>query len=173
MSHLVSYIVMYTKSLSGAKYLLTFIDDHTRYVCVYVLEHKDQVFEMFVEWKAIVQKSTDRKLKVLCTDNGSEYMSAEFLKYLKTRVHHELTVPQTPEQNGVAERMNRTLVEKVRSCKAATKVLGQSVVKGCIPESYKSGQRKDSESLSLGWVKNQRSTMSTIGCTAYTHVPKD
>ena len=51
---------MNTNSLSGAEYFLTFIDDHTHYVWVYVLKHKDQVFEKFVEWKALMEKSTDR-----------------------------------------------------------------------------------------------------------------
>ena len=49
---------MNTNSLSGAEYFLTFIDDHTRYVWVYVLKH--QVFEKFVEWKALMEKSTDQ-----------------------------------------------------------------------------------------------------------------
>ena len=95
-----------TESLSGAEYFLTFIDDTTRYVWVYVLKRKDQVFERFLEWKALVEKSTGRKLKALRTDNGGEYTSTEFETYLKKEgVRHELTVPKTPEQNGVAERM--------------------------------------------------------------------
>ena len=49
---------MNTQSLSGAEYFLTFIDDKTRYVWVYVLKCKDQVFERFLEWKALVEKST-------------------------------------------------------------------------------------------------------------------
>ena len=65
----------------------------------------------------------NRKLKVLRTDNGGEYTSADFKKYLKKEgVRHELTVPKTPEQNGVAERMNRTLVEAVRSMLAEAKL---------------------------------------------------
>ena len=107
---------MSTESLSGAEYFLTFIDDKTRYVWVYVLKRKDQVFERFLEWKALVEKSTGRKLKALHTDNGGEYTSAELEAYLrKEGVRHELTAPKTPEQNGVAERMNRTLVETTRS----------------------------------------------------------
>ena len=105
---------MNAKSLSGAEYFLTFTDDKTHYVWVYILKHKDQVFKQFLEWKAMVEKSTGRKLKTLRTDNGGEYTSTEFEAYLKTEgVRHELTVPKTPEQNGVAERMNRTLVEAV------------------------------------------------------------
>ena len=61
----------------------------------------------------MVERSTGRKLR---TDNGGEYTSREFKSYLRTEgVRHELTVPKTPEQNGIAERMNRTLVESVHS----------------------------------------------------------
>ena len=71
-----------------------------------------EVFARFLEWKAIVEKSSGRKLKVLRTDNGGEYTSTKFEAYLKAEgVRHERTVPKTPEQNGVAERLNRTLVE--------------------------------------------------------------
>ena len=107
---------MNTQSLGGAEYFLTFLDDKTHYVWVYVLKRKNQVFEKFLEWKALVEKATGRKLKALRTDNGGEYTSTEFETYLKREgVQHELTIPKTPEQNGVAERMNRTLVEAVRS----------------------------------------------------------
>lgn len=99
------------KSLSGGEYFLTFIDDNTRYIWIYVLKHKDEVFRFFLEYKAQGERSTGRKLKPLHTDNGGEYVSADFEKCLKEEgVRHELTVPKTPEQNGVAERMNRTLV---------------------------------------------------------------
>ena len=82
---------------------------------VYILKSKDQVFEKFTEWKALVENSNRWKLKTLRTDNGGEYMSAEFTMYLnKEGVSHEFTVPKTPQQNGVAERMNRILVEAVR-----------------------------------------------------------
>ena len=114
---------MSAESLSGAEYFLTFIDDRTRYVWVYILKRKDQVFEKFLEWKALVEKSIGRKLKALRTDNGGEYTSAEFEAYLrKEGVRHELTVPKNPEQNGVAERMNRTLVETMRSMLADSKL---------------------------------------------------
>jgi len=89
---------MNAKSLSGAKYSLTFIDDNSRYVWVYILKHKDDVFPCFLGWKALVERSTNRKLKALRTDKGGEYMSTEFQTYLKKEgVRHELTVPKIPE----------------------------------------------------------------------------
>ena len=87
---------MNAQSLSGAEYFLTFIDDKTHYVWIYVLKRKDQVFEQFLEWKALAEKKTGQKLKALCTDNSGEYMSAEFKNYLKTEgIRHEFTIPKT------------------------------------------------------------------------------
>ena len=74
-----------TSSLGGGHYFLTFIDDHTRYVWVYILQSKDQVFEKFNEWKALVENSTGWKLKTLRTNNGGEYTSAEFTIVPKER----------------------------------------------------------------------------------------
>jgi len=56
---------MNVKSESGAEYFLSFIDNKTHYVWVYFLHHKDQVFEKFQEWKAMIEKSTGRKLKAI------------------------------------------------------------------------------------------------------------
>ena len=87
------------------------------------MHYKSEVFNTFLEWKAMVENATDGELKVLRTDNGGEYTSNKFKNYLKTEgVKYELTVPKTPEQNGVAERMNRTLVEAVRSMLADAKL---------------------------------------------------
>lgn len=85
---------------------------------IYILTRKDEVlvFQKFLEWKALAEKSSGQKLKVLPTDNGGEYMSIGFESYLKSeRIRHQLAIPKTPEQNGVAEKRNRTLFETVRS----------------------------------------------------------
>ena len=106
---------MGTPSLSGAEYVLTFVDDKTRYSWCYIIKRKSEVFEKFKEWKAMAEKSCKASVKTLRTDNGGEYISSEFEQFLKTNgIRHEYTVPKTPEQNGVAERLNRTLIEKVR-----------------------------------------------------------
>ena len=111
------------KSFGRAEYLLTFIDDKTRYAWVYMLKTKDQVFKRFLEWKAMVENASGRKLKVLRSDNGGEYTGKEFEEYLKSEgVRHELTVPKTPQQNGVVERLNRTLVEIVRTMMIESKL---------------------------------------------------
>ena len=104
-----------TKSPSGAEYFAALIDDESRFVWVYTLKHKSEVFEKFTEWKSMVEKSSGMKVPVR-TDNGGEYTSKEFEQYLKKQgTQHGLTVPKMPQQNGVAEHVNRTLVETIRS----------------------------------------------------------
>ena len=171
---------MSSQSLSGAEYFLTFIDDKTRYVWIYVLKRKDEVFSRFVEWKRLAEKSTGQQLKTLRTDNGEEYTSKEFAEYLKTEgVKHECTIPKTPEQNGVAERKNRTLVEAVRSMLSTSKLpykfwaeaLARAVylrsrsptkaIEGMTPFEALTGEKPNVDHL------------KTFGCAAYAHVPKD
>ena len=74
---------MGTKSLVDGEYFLTLLDDKTRYLWIYILKSKDEVFQKFLEWKALAENSSGHKLKVLRTDNGEECTSAEFESYLK------------------------------------------------------------------------------------------
>lgn len=103
------------ESLGGRKYFLTFIDDASRKVWIYVLKTKAEVFQHFQTFHAMMKRETGKKLKCFRTDNGGEYTSKEFEAYCATRgIRHKKTVLGTPQHNGVAERMNRTIVEKVR-----------------------------------------------------------
>ena len=111
---------MQTASINSAKYFVTFIDDYTRWCTVFFLRHKSEVFDKFKEFEALTFDGEDEKILVLKTgksfmkykseegiralrtDNGGEYTSSEFDKYLKDKgIRHELTVPDAPEQNGV------------------------------------------------------------------------
>ena len=102
-------------SHGGARYFMTLIDDFTRKVWVYILKHKSEALLKFKEWMTLIENQTERKVKRLRTDNGLEYRSKEFDSFCKEKgiVRHK-TVRHTPQQNGLAERMNMTLVEKVR-----------------------------------------------------------
>jgi len=69
---------------------------------------------LFVEWKKNIEKSMRRKIKVLWSDRG-EYKNDPFLKLCHDKgIERHSTIRKTPQQNGVAERMNRTLLEKIR-----------------------------------------------------------
>jgi Integrase core domain len=95
--------------------VLTFFDDFSKRVFVYFLKSKSEVTEKCVELKNMVENQTGSKIKILRSDNGSEYVNKEMAKFLKSNgIIHQTTNVYTPQQNGVAERMNRTLVEKAK-----------------------------------------------------------
>ncbi|PSS08126.1 Endonuclease [Actinidia chinensis var. chinensis] len=102
-------------SLGGSRYFVTFVDDFSRRVWVYTMRHKDEVLEIFLKWKKMIETQTGRKIKKLRSDNGGEYRSDPFFDVCsKEGIVRHFTIKGTPQQNGVAERMNRTLVDKVR-----------------------------------------------------------
>ena len=104
-----------TPSLGGRHYFVTFVDDFSRRVWVFTMKKKDEVLGVFLRWKAQVENQTGRKIKVLRTDNSGEYKNDPFLKVCqKSGIVRHFTVRKTPQQNGVSERMNKTLVEEVR-----------------------------------------------------------
>ncbi len=72
---------MSVKALSGAEYFLTFIDDHSRKTWIYFLKTKDKVFYRFKEFKALVENLIGKKIKVLHSDNGGEYVDKDFTDY--------------------------------------------------------------------------------------------
>ena len=159
---------------------LTFIDDYTRYVWIYVLKKKSEVFTRFKEWKVLVEKSIDRKLKSIRTDNGGEYVSNEFQDYLRTEgVKHERSISKNPEQNGVAERMNRTLVETVRSMLADSKLPKRLWAEALLTAVY---LRNRSPTRALAGITPYQAWtgekpcvnhLKVFGCAAYAHIPSD
>ena len=88
-------------SLSKCQYFITFIDDFSRKVWIYFLKTKDQAFSKFLEWKALVETQTERKIKRLRTDNGLEFCNEEFDSYCTQQgIVRKHTCSGTPQQNG-------------------------------------------------------------------------
>jgi len=107
---------MPTPSLIGSRYILTLIDDASRFAHVYFLAHKNDTFETFCRYRALVEKQIGKQVKCLRSDGGGEYVNQEMREYLsRNGIRHETTTADTPQQNGVAERYNRTLLETVRA----------------------------------------------------------
>jgi transposase InsO family protein len=80
------------------------------------LKSKDEVFSKFKEFKSLIVNLSERKIKILRLDNGGEYTSKEFVNYCKdVGIKRELTTPYNPQQNGVAERKNITIMEVVKT----------------------------------------------------------
>jgi hypothetical protein len=103
-----------TRSHQGFEYFVTWIDDASPKVFVTGLREKSEVAEHLKSFVARVELDTGKRLKVLRTDGGGEYIASAVQEFLKSKgIQHEITTPDTPQHNGVAERMNRTLLDKI------------------------------------------------------------
>ena len=88
---------MTTQARGGYSYFITFTDDFSRYGFVYLMKHKSEAFDKFKEYQSMVEKQTRKSIKVLRSDQGGEYLSTEFLDYLKVNgILSEWTPPFTP-----------------------------------------------------------------------------
>lgn len=100
----------------GFHYFITFTDDFSRFGYVYLMKHKSESFTFFKEFQNEVENQLGKKIKMLRSDRGGEYLSLEFDNHLKEcGILSQLTPPGTPQWNGVSERRNRTLLDMVRS----------------------------------------------------------
>lgn len=105
-----------TRTPGGKRFFVTFIDEHSRYARVYLIARKNEVFEKFKQYLAESERHTGQKLCVLKSDQGGEYSSNEFKAYAATHgIKLEQAPAHTPQQNSVAERYNRTIMERVRA----------------------------------------------------------
>ncbi|KAL0284484.1 UNVERIFIED_CONTAM: hypothetical protein Sradi_7196500, partial [Sesamum radiatum] len=94
-----------------------------RYGYAYLMWYKFEAFGRFKEYRLEVENQTSRKIKALRSDRGGEYLSGEFIDYLKENgILSQWTLPQMPKLNGVAERRNRTLLDMVRSMMSFTEL---------------------------------------------------
>jgi transposase InsO family protein len=104
------------KTMSGKKWFVTFIDDHTRVCWVYLLEKKSEVEQRFKDFVQMIENQFQTKIGILRSDNGTEYFNKYLSTFLVTKgIIHQSTCRDTPQQNGVAERKNRHLLEVTRA----------------------------------------------------------
>ncbi|KAL0327884.1 UNVERIFIED_CONTAM: hypothetical protein Scaly_2221000 [Sesamum calycinum] len=103
-----------TPTRGGYSYFITFTDVHSRYGYVYLMRYKIEAFGRFNEYRFEVENQTGYKIKALQLDRGGEYLSGEFIDYLKeNEILSQWTPPGMPQLNGVAERRNQTLLNIV------------------------------------------------------------
>ena len=110
---------MNKKARHGASYFPTLIDDYSRYDYVYLLSHRHEALDCFKLFVEEVENKHEKALKTFRTDHGHEYLSDQFKEFCEEKgILRHLTIPRTPQQNGVAERRNRTLLDMTRSMMA-------------------------------------------------------
>ena len=98
------------------RYFITFIDDCSRYTYVYLMRSKDETFNNFICYKSVVENQMEKKIKILRSDRGGEYLLTEFILYCEENgIIHQRSEPYIPQQNGLVKRKNRTLVEMINA----------------------------------------------------------
>ncbi len=103
------------KSVSGFTYILTFTDDYSRFVWAFPLKNKSDTFAHFSTLNNQIRNLTGHSICHLRSDNGTEFKNKSFTDYCKTEgIQQQFTVPYSPQQNGVAERLNQTLLGSIR-----------------------------------------------------------
>lgn len=165
-------------SIQSSRYFVTFIDDFSRRIIVFCVQSKSMVLEMFKEFKSKVETQTGKKIQILRTDNGLEYCNDAMKTFLKqSGIIHQTTAPYTPEQNGVAERSNRTLVEKARcmmfDAKLPIKFWADAICTAAylINRSPSSCSGRTPEEIWSAKIPDIRH-VRVFGCKAMVHVPK-
>jgi len=100
-----------TTTHEGFRYFITFVDDFSHFTAVYPIKKKSDALDTFKDFLMQLECQSSKKLKVLCTDGGGKYFLNEFIQFLKSAgIIHKKTNPDTPQENGVAEHVNRTLM---------------------------------------------------------------
>ncbi|GJW39168.1 retrovirus-related pol polyprotein from transposon TNT 1-94 [Tanacetum coccineum] len=107
---------MRVASINGKKYILVIVDDYSRYTWVYFLRTKDEAPDMIIDFVNQVQRNLKAQILTIRTDNGTEFKNEKLRSfYAKLGIVHKTSIARTPQQNGVVERRNRTLVEAART----------------------------------------------------------
>ncbi|MCO5612630.1 hypothetical protein L7F22_066899 [Adiantum nelumboides] len=170
---------MRTPSVGNSLYFVTFIDDFSRFCWVYPLKAKSDVFAVFQHYVSMVENETGCKVQTLRTDRGGEYMSGAFKDFLgKKGIKHQCTMPYTPQQNGVAERKNRFLMEMAR-CMLKAKSLPHKLWMEAVACAAHVLNRCPTRALKTitpyeSWYDRKPSVsyLRVFGCLAYAHIPQ-
>ncbi|KAM7499356.1 hypothetical protein LguiA_023770 [Lonicera macranthoides] len=171
-------------SLSGTRWFVTFIDDCTRMTWVCPMKSKSEVSSLFKGFHKQISTQYNATIQVLRSDNGGEYMSTELQAYFKLHgIIHQTTCAYTPQQNGVAERKNRHLLEIVRasliSANTPTSYWGEALSSAVyiinrIPSAvldFRTPFEVLSKFVSAPTVSNLPPRV--FGCVTFVHLPKE
>jgi hypothetical protein len=109
-------------SLGGKKYCLVIVDDYSRYTWVYFFKHKYKTQQTIKGFIKEVEHQYGQDILIIQSDNGTEFKNYTVNEFLSDEgIHHQYSTPYTPQQNGVAERKNRTLMDMARTMLAEFK----------------------------------------------------
>ncbi|GJT36298.1 putative ribonuclease H-like domain-containing protein [Tanacetum coccineum] len=114
---------MRVASINGKKYILVIVDDYSRYTWTLFLRSKDETPEVLKDFLIMIQQNLQALVISVRTDRGTEFLNKTLHAFFKEEgIEHQTSTPRTPEQNGVVERRNGTLVEAARTMLSASKL---------------------------------------------------
>ncbi|GJW33179.1 retrovirus-related pol polyprotein from transposon TNT 1-94 [Tanacetum coccineum] len=114
---------MRVASINGKKYILVIVDDYSRYTWTLFLRSKDETPEVLKDFLTMIQRNLQAPVIYVRTDKGTEFLNKTLNAFFKEEgIEHQPSTPRTPEQNGVVERRNRTLIEAARTILSASKL---------------------------------------------------
>lgn len=165
----------------GKRYYISFIDHYSHFCVCYLIENKSEALEKFRNYVSMVEAKFNMKISKLRCDNGGEYTSRDFQNFCKIKgILIQYTVAYNPEQNGVAERFNRSIMEKARclmfdsqlekylwgeavltSIYLINRTITRALNDNITPAEIWHGEKPDFRKIKL------------FGCTAYNLVPKE
>lgn len=158
--------------------MVTFIDDYSRYVWVYFMKEKSEVFHKFKDFKGEAERDLKHSIMCLRSDNGDKYLTSDFADYLKKhKIKRQLTCANTPQQNGVSERKNRHLGEVSRSMMHDKNIPGRFWAEAMQTAAYvinripQQGLKYVSPYERLWNKKPNVSYFHVFGCVFYVFVP--
>ncbi|KAI3714976.1 hypothetical protein L6452_21939 [Arctium lappa] len=110
-------------SIGKKSYCLVIVDDYSRFTWVYFLRTKDETSGLIKSFILRIENQINQRLKVIRSDNGTEFKNLDLNTFCEEKgIERQYSAPRTPQQNGVAERRNRTLIEAARSLLADSKL---------------------------------------------------
>ena len=170
------------KSYGGCRYFVTFIDDATCFIALMLMKEKSDVFDCFREFRVWAEKQCGAQIGTLRCDGGGEYATSEFDAYRRQHaILFQHTAAYSPQQNGVAERANRTIKEAMRSMLSAADLgkpyWGMAAQTAAYLRNRSPSKRLHKATPFEAWtgVKPDLSILRVFGCKAHALVtgPRD
>ncbi|GKE08058.1 putative ribonuclease H-like domain-containing protein, partial [Tanacetum coccineum] len=123
MLHMDLFGPTFVSSLMNKKYCLVVTDDYSRFTWVFFLASKDETSGILKSFITEIENLVDKKVKIIRCDNGTEFKNRVMSEFCEKKgIKKEFSIARTPQQNGVAERRNRTLIEAARTMLADSKL---------------------------------------------------
>jgi transposase InsO family protein len=165
-------------TLGGAKYVATFLDDFSGISVVKLLAHKSGAAAAIKETFTYLENQCDFNVKAVRTDRGGEYLNNDLRSYFNSKgIEHQTTAPYTPQQNGAAERLNRTLMDRVRAMLLEARLPKDLWGEAIVTANHVRNRSPSTEKTKTPWelfygTKPDVSYFRVFGSAAYVHVAK-